>query len=82
MGVAVGTVIIYSGIKQLSFILLYVGRVIVGASGESLHIIEGLFLREYFSPDQMSFVIVTSGDFDKENNHCRHWWSVHCIWEA
>jgi len=63
LGVAIGTVIIYSGIKQLSFGLLYFGRVVVGASGESLHIIEGLFLREYFSPDQMSFVIVRTLGF-------------------
>lgn len=57
--VAIGVFIVYLGIQKYSFVLLFLGRMLAGATGESLHIIEGLFLREYFSSNRMSFVIVS-----------------------
>lgn len=59
IGVALGAIVIYIGVASFSFPLLFAGRIVVGAFGESLHIVEGLFLRDYFSSNQMSFVIVS-----------------------
>lgn len=57
IGVAAGAIVIYIGVAKLSFPIFFAGRIIVGAFGESLHIVEGLFLRDYFSSNQMSFII-------------------------
>jgi hypothetical protein len=60
IGVAAGAIVIYIGVASLSFPIFFAGRILVGAAGESLHIVEGLFLRDYFSSNQMSFVIVSN----------------------
>lgn len=55
---AIGAAVTTLGVEQTEFWIMYVGRFLLGSTGESIHIVEGLFLRQYFSPRQMSFVIV------------------------
>jgi len=43
--VCIGAFIIYGGINSLSFTVIYIGRLLVGAGGESLHIVEAIFLK-------------------------------------
>jgi hypothetical protein len=53
-----GQAIIAVGVQNLSFFVIYAGRMILGMACESMAIVQSIFICQYFKQNQLSFVIV------------------------